>query len=164
MFSCQSSYIPTLVMSHSWFIIQGDRRGNARASGQITSNFLTQASWRLYEIRQPSTSLCTTSNFRDGTGRGKLTFKLDFPGNLWLTAFSILAISYIFCKRFPMCVRPSYLPVQLTRQDQRRGNAERKTNAIGSLHPFSNQKRKETLTWLLTETSQESSQVSWTTP
>ena len=33
-----------------------------RASGQITSNFLTQASWRL-EIRQPPTSLCTTSNF-----------------------------------------------------------------------------------------------------
>ena len=33
------------------------------ASGQITSNFLTQASWRFYEIRQPPTSLCTTSNF-----------------------------------------------------------------------------------------------------
>ena len=33
-----------------------------RAYGQITSNFLTQASWRLYEIRQPPTSLCTTSN------------------------------------------------------------------------------------------------------
>ena len=32
-------------------------------SGQITSNFLTQASWRLYRIRQPPTSLCTTSNF-----------------------------------------------------------------------------------------------------
>ena len=37
-------------------INQGDRRGNARASGQITSNFLIQASWRLYEIRQPPTS------------------------------------------------------------------------------------------------------------
>ena len=34
-----------------------------RASGQITSNFLTQTSWRLYKIRQPPTSLCTTSNF-----------------------------------------------------------------------------------------------------
>ena len=33
------------------------------AYGQITSNFLTQASWRFYEIRQPPTSLCTTSNF-----------------------------------------------------------------------------------------------------
>ena len=31
--------------------------------GQITSNFLTQASWRLYEIRQPPIFLCTTSNF-----------------------------------------------------------------------------------------------------
>ena len=40
-----------------------DRRGNAHASGHITSNFLTQASWMLYEIRQPPTSLCTTSNF-----------------------------------------------------------------------------------------------------
>ena len=96
MFSYQSSYIPTLVMSHSWIIIQGDRRGNARAPGQITSNFLTQASWRLYEIRQPSTSLCTTSNFRDGTGRDKLTFKLYFPGNLWLAAFAILAIFLSF--------------------------------------------------------------------
>ena len=36
---------------------------NAHASGQINSNFLTQASWRLCEIRQPPTSLCTTSNF-----------------------------------------------------------------------------------------------------
>ena len=33
-----------------------------RESGQITSNILIQASWRLYEIRKPSTSLCTTSN------------------------------------------------------------------------------------------------------
>ena len=31
--------------------------------GQITSNFLTQASWKLYEVRQPPTCLCTTSNF-----------------------------------------------------------------------------------------------------
>ena len=29
--------------------------------GRIASNFLTQASWRLYMIRQPSTCLCTTS-------------------------------------------------------------------------------------------------------
>ena len=28
------------------------------ASGQITFNILTQASWRLYEIRQPPTCLC----------------------------------------------------------------------------------------------------------
>ena len=50
-------------LSNSRFIIQSDRRDNACASGQITSNFLTQASRRLYEIRQPPTSLCTTSNF-----------------------------------------------------------------------------------------------------
>ena len=54
-------YLPSWV-SHSWFIIRGNRRGNARASGQITSNFLTQESWRLYEIRQPPTCLCTTYN------------------------------------------------------------------------------------------------------
>ena len=35
--------------------------GNARTCGQIASNFLTQASWRLYEFRQPSICLCTTS-------------------------------------------------------------------------------------------------------
>ena len=34
-----------------WFIIQRDRRSNARPSDRITSNFLTQANWRLYEIR-----------------------------------------------------------------------------------------------------------------
>ena len=47
-----------------------NQSGNARGSGQITSNFLTQANWRLYEIRQPPTWLCITSNFltdgRDG--------------------------------------------------------------------------------------------------
>ena len=48
---------------HSPLSIQSDQRGNARASGQITSKFLTQVSLRLYEIRQPPTSLCTSSNF-----------------------------------------------------------------------------------------------------
>ena len=33
------------------------------ASGQITSNFLTQVNWMLSERRRPPTSLCTTSNF-----------------------------------------------------------------------------------------------------
>ena len=93
-----------------------------------------------------------------------ISFRRDLLCFLFTRFFTQFFLpNYIFCKRFPMCVRPSYLPVQLTRQDQRRGNAERKTNAIGSLHPFSNQKRKETLTWLLTETSRESSQGSWAT-
>ena len=36
-------------LSHSlMIIIQSGRRGNARASRQITSNFLTQTSWRLW--------------------------------------------------------------------------------------------------------------------
>ena len=48
-------------------IIYSDRRGNARSSGQTTSNFLTQASWRLYEIRPPPTCMCTTSNFLTNT-------------------------------------------------------------------------------------------------
>ena len=39
------------------------RCGNARTSGQITSNINTEVSWWLYDIRQPPTSLCTTSNF-----------------------------------------------------------------------------------------------------
>ena len=38
-----------------------------RASGQPTPNFLNRASWRLYEIRQPPTWLCTTSNFLTNT-------------------------------------------------------------------------------------------------
>ena len=54
-FSCPRSSIPTLLCD-SWFIIQSDRRGNVRPSNQMTSKFLTQASWRLYEIRQPPTS------------------------------------------------------------------------------------------------------------
>ena len=62
-------YLPVSFINHitSSFIhrytIQSDRRVNAHTSGQITSNFLTQACWRLNEIRQPPTSLCTTSNF-----------------------------------------------------------------------------------------------------
>ena len=53
-------------LSDSWLSTQSSRCSisNARASGQITSNFLTQASWRLYEIRQPHTSLCTMSSYR----------------------------------------------------------------------------------------------------
>ena len=35
--------------------------------GHITSNFLSQAGWRLYEIRQPPNCLCTTSNFHRNT-------------------------------------------------------------------------------------------------
>ena len=31
--------------------------------GNVTSNILTQASWRLYEIIEPLTCFCTTSNF-----------------------------------------------------------------------------------------------------
>ena len=46
---------------------------HARASGQTTSNFLTQASWRLYEIRQTLTSLCITSNFH--TSMTTVTFQ-----------------------------------------------------------------------------------------
>ena len=43
--------------------MQSDRHGNLRASGQITSKFLTQVSWGLCEIRQPPTCLCATSIF-----------------------------------------------------------------------------------------------------
>ena len=48
---------------HSPFIMKSDRRSNARIFSQMTSNVLTQASLRLYEIRQHPTCLCTTSNF-----------------------------------------------------------------------------------------------------
>ena len=33
---------------------------------------------------------------RDRTGQDNLTFKLGFPGNLWLAAFAILAMFWIF--------------------------------------------------------------------
>ena len=56
-------YLPSWVTEWLMIINLSDRRGNARRSGQITTNFLTQARWRLYKIRQPPTSLCTTSNF-----------------------------------------------------------------------------------------------------
>ena len=36
---------------------QSDRRSNARAFGQITSNFLTQRCWRLYRINLPVCNL-----------------------------------------------------------------------------------------------------------
>ena len=78
--------------------------------------------WGLNEIRQPPTSLCTTSNFiiwlptsnfmvatvmvvmlvvvnmvvmGSGQDKTKLSLKLDFPGNLWLAVF---AISVMFFK------------------------------------------------------------------
>ena len=43
--------------------MKSDRRSNARIFSQMTSNVLTQASLRIYEIRQPQTCLCTTSIF-----------------------------------------------------------------------------------------------------
>ena len=46
-FSCPRSSVPSLLID-SRSIVQSDRCGN-----QKTSKFLTQASWRLYEIRQP---------------------------------------------------------------------------------------------------------------
>ena len=55
-FSCPRSSLPTL-LSDSRLIIQSDRRGNALPSNQMTSKFLTEVSWRLYEIRQPPISL-----------------------------------------------------------------------------------------------------------
>ena len=48
-------------------LAQRDRRGNAHTSGHISCNFLKQASWRLYKIRQPLICLCTTSNFFSNT-------------------------------------------------------------------------------------------------
>ena len=56
-FSCPRSSVPSLLID-SRFIVQSDRCGN-----QMTSKFLTQASWRLYEIMHPPTCLCSTSNF-----------------------------------------------------------------------------------------------------
>ena len=47
--------------------MQSNRRGNARASGKTTSNFLTQPSLRLNEIRKSPTFLFTTSNFLKDT-------------------------------------------------------------------------------------------------
>ena len=49
--SCPSSSKPTYgteLFTHSPFIIQSDRRDNVRICSQTTSNFLTQASRRLY--------------------------------------------------------------------------------------------------------------------
>ena len=47
---------------------------------QITSNFLTHASWRLYEIRQLSTCLCTTSILLSNTTIG--TFRQVIRGDI----------------------------------------------------------------------------------
>ena len=52
--------------------------GNVRTSGQITFNFLTRASRRLYEISQPQICLCTTSNFLTNTTIG--TFQAGHLG------------------------------------------------------------------------------------
>ena len=55
-FSCSNSSLPiNMGGTHSWLSIQSDRRDTPRLSGLITSNFLKQAIWRLYEIRQPPT-------------------------------------------------------------------------------------------------------------
>ena len=47
---------------------------------QITSNFLTHASWRLYEIGQSSTCLCTTSILLSNTTIG--TFRQVIRGDI----------------------------------------------------------------------------------
>ena len=47
---------------------------------QITSNFLTHASWRLYEIGQSSTCLCTTSILVSNTTIG--TFRQVIRGEI----------------------------------------------------------------------------------
>ena len=72
-------------VSELWFIIQSDRRGNVRRSGQTTSNFLTQESWRLYEVKQPATCLCVTSNFLINTTAefSSRSFGEIFSNHLW---------------------------------------------------------------------------------
>ena len=61
-------YLPPLPINSQCCVAdQRDRRGNAHNSGHISCNFLKQASWRLYEIRQPLICLCTTSNFFSNT-------------------------------------------------------------------------------------------------
>ena len=39
---------------------------------------------------------------QDGTGRDRLTFKLDFPDNLWLAAFANLAM-FTYMEYFIVC-------------------------------------------------------------
>ena len=53
-----------LINPTRWALRNSDQRNNARIFTQMTSNVLTQASLRLYEIRQPLTCLCATSHFR----------------------------------------------------------------------------------------------------
>ena len=61
-------YLPPLPINSQCCVAdQRDRRSNAHTSGHISCNFLKQASWRLYKIRQPLICLCTTSNFFSNT-------------------------------------------------------------------------------------------------
>ena len=64
-YTCLSSSIASLII-HWLLWVHSDRRGNCAHSGHVISSFLTQASSRLYEIRQP-TYLYTTSNFLTNT-------------------------------------------------------------------------------------------------
>ena len=58
---------------------------SARAYGQITSDFLTQESWRVHEVKQPVTCLCVTSNFLINTTAefSSRSFGEIFSNHLW---------------------------------------------------------------------------------
>ena len=58
---------------------------SGRAYGQITSDFLTQESWRLHEVKQPVTCLCVTSNFFINTTAefSSRSFGEIFSNHLW---------------------------------------------------------------------------------
>ena len=53
-------------MASSLFKSDQSSNANARTSGPITSNFLINVGWMLYETRQPLTCLFATSNFLKG--------------------------------------------------------------------------------------------------
>ena len=83
-------------MTDSPLSIQGNRRGNARTFGQITSNYHTS---KLEVIRYQKTSnflvavmlvMVVVVDMVVIVDRTKLTFKLDFLSNLCLAAFAIV--------------------------------------------------------------------------
>ena len=74
-FSCPSTSIPTYMGQTDSPCYHSERSPRQRTYSLIISNFCTQASWRLYEIRKPPNSLFTTSNLCTNTVYG--TFHLE---------------------------------------------------------------------------------------
>ena len=104
----------------------------------IPSDMIDVGSLWGYQYRS-STSKNNCYLYEGRQGRTKLTFKLDFPGNLWLAAFAILAMFFNWRTRLLCLLKKKPRPA-MCKDSNNFSSKSWKTRSLRSLfHSFSDQ-------------------------